>query len=494
MFDTLIKNVRIIDGGGGKIRTGDLAILAGRISKIAYQDEGSTHHDWKGREVIQGDGFVLSPGFIDVHTHDDTNVIRSPDMLAKISQGITTVIVGNCGISAAPVTLKGPAPAPMSLLGPDDVFVYPRFSQYRAAVEAAKPSVNVAALVGHTALRGNHMDTLDRLAKSDEIEKMRDQLREALDEGALGLSTGLAYANAYEATTDEIVALAELLAEAGGIYTTHMRTEFAAIIDAMDEAFTVGNRAGVPVVISHLKCAGVENWGRSEEVLRHLEQAGKTRLRGCDCYPYTASSSLLDLKQVNPTLRIDITWSTPHPEAAGKTLSDIASSWGLSLTAAAEKLLPAGAIYHNMSEADVDRIISHPATCIGSDGLPNDPLPHPRLWGAFPRVLSYYCREKKVFTLPQAIHKMTGRSAARYGLDERGLVKEGYWADLVLFNPDTIKDAATFLHPVRTAEGIRAVWVNGQLSYSEGAVQGSGAGRFLCRGTIRAEGFPFGTR
>jgi N-acyl-D-amino-acid deacylase len=424
---------------------------------------------------------VLAPGFIDVHTHDDTTVIRNPQMMAKLSQGVTSVIVGNCGISAAPVRLTGAPPDPMNLLGEADAFRYPTFAAYAAAVDAAQPAVNVAALVGHTALRNNHMDRLDRAATADEVRAMRAQLTEALDHGALGLSTGLAYSSARSAPAEEVLSLAEPLAAAGAIYASHMRTEADEILSAMQEAFSTGRNSGVPVVISHLKCAGIANWGRSEEVLHALDAARAEQPVQCDCYPYTASSSTLDLRQVDGRVRIIITWSTPHPEVAGQTLEQIASAWGTKQVEAAARLRPAGAIYHNMSEEDVRRILQHPATMIGSDGLPNDPRPHPRLWGTFPRVLGHYCRDQGIFSLAQAIHKMTGLPAQRFGLAGRGRISEGAHADLVLFDPETIRDTATFSDPICHAEGIAAVWVNGVLAYKDRDATGQRSGRFLPR-------------
>ncbi|WP_020202838.1 amidohydrolase family protein, partial [Cupriavidus sp. WS] len=321
----------------------------------------------------------------------------------------------------------------------------------------------------------------DRAATPAEIAAMRAQLEAALAHGALGLSTGLAYASAFSATTDEVLALSEPLARAGALYATHLRSEFAEILEAMDEAFRIGRHARVPVVISHLKCAGVANWGRSGEVLDALERAQRWQPVGCDCYPYTASSSTLDLKQVTSDFDIMVTWSGPHPGMGGRLLADIAAGWQTSLEDAARRLQPAGAVYHGMEDADVDRILSHPATVIGSDGLPNDPLPHPRLWGAFPRVLGHYARDRELFPLAVAVNKMTGLSAERFGLAQRGFVREGYWADLVLFDAATIRDAASFTDPMQPAEGIAAVWVNGALSWRQRAATGARAGRFLPR-------------
>jgi N-acyl-D-amino-acid deacylase len=311
---------------------------------------------------------------------------------------------------------------------------------------------------------------------------MRSQLQEALDGGALGLSSGLAYLSASSATTEEMLALAQPLGAAGGVYATHMRNEAETILDAMREAFEIARLSRVPVIVSHLKCAGIANWGRSGEVLRALESAQRTQAAGCDCYPYAAGSSTLDLRQVDERVKIAITWSTPHPEVAGQTLKQIAEGWNLSQVDAARKLQPAGAIYHSISEQDMRRILAHPATMIGSDGLPNDPKPHPRLWGTFPRVLGRYSRDEKLFPLQEAVHKMTGMPAQRFGLAGRGLIRKGYAADLVLFDPETILDTATFADPIRPANGIAAVWVNGVLSYTAKGATGDRAGRFLPRG------------
>jgi N-acyl-D-aspartate/D-glutamate deacylase len=473
--DTLIQNARVVDGSGAAPELADVAVRDGRICELGPR------LDYRAGSTLDAQGMALAPGFIDTHTHDDTTVIRDPQMLPKLSQGVTTVIVGNCGICAAPVTLKGDPPDPMNLLGNAEAFRYPTFAAYVKAIGEAQPAANVGALVGHTALRNNHMDRLDRTATNEEVDAMRAQLREALDGGALGLSSGLAYASANAASTDEVLALARALAVAGGIYVTHMRTETEAILDAMNEAFEIGRECKAPVIISHLKCAGIANWGRGEEVLRALDAARSMQDAGCDCYPYAAGSSTLDLLQVDPRVEITITWSTPHPEVGGMSLKSIAEAWGVSQLEAARRLQPAGAIYHSLSEADMRRILAHPATMIGSDGLPNDPRPHPRLWGTFPRVLGRYSREEKLISLPDAIHKMTGMPAQRFGLAERGLIREGYYADLVLFDPETIVDTATFADPVQPARGIAGVWVNGVRSYGAEGATGSRAGRFLAR-------------
>ncbi len=474
-FDLIIRNAQVIDGSGEPSMRADIAIQAGKIAALGSLENAES------LAVLDAKGLILAPGFIDVHTHDDLQVIRAPEMLPKISQGITTVIVGNCGISASPVSLKSELPDPMNLLGTTDDFQYADFASYKAAVNKTQPAVNVAALIGHTALRNNHMDRLDRAANADEIAQMRVQLRESLQEGALGLSSGLAYASAFSATTDEVKNLAQVLNEFGAVYTTHLRTEFNEILAALDEAFDIGEKAKAPVIVSHLKCAGAGNWGRSGEVLQKIESAASKHPVGCDCYPYSASSSTLDLQQVTSDFDIVITWSEPHPEQGGKKLAEIASEWNMSLLDAAKKLQPAGAVYHGMSEQDVQKILAHPLTMVGSDGLPVDPLPHPRLWGAFPRVLGHYSRDLQLFSLPEAVRKMTRMSADRFGLEDRGRIAVGAAADLVLFDAAQVKDSATFSQPQQLAEGIHSVWVNGVLSYQNKKMTGERAGKFLER-------------
>ena len=275
--------------------------------------------------------------------------------------------------------------------------------------------------------------------------------------------------------------LAEPLFEAGAIYTTHMRTEGEAIVEAMHEAFQIGRHANSPVLISHIKCAGIDNWGRSVEVLDTLNRGREAQDISCDCYPYAASSTILDLRQIDPRIRIQITWSDPHPEVAGNDLQWIAQNWGVSLLEAAARLRPAGAIYHGMSETDVSAFLAHPATMVGSDGLPRDPRPHPRLWGTFPRVLGRYCRDERLFPIETAVYKMSGLPAERFRLKDRGLIQSGCVADLCLFDFETVTDAATFEAPEQKSIGIEAVWVGGRLAYECGEVTGERSGRFVGR-------------
>jgi N-acyl-D-aspartate/D-glutamate deacylase len=475
IFDLLIINGEVFDGSGKASAKQDIAIRGDKIVKLGNLKS------YDAIEIIDAQGLIVAPGFIDVHTHDDLEVLRNPLMLNKISQGVTSVVIGNCGISASPYYCENAPVDPINLLGAQDEFVFPQLNDFIQKFNTVRPHINVAALVGHTSLRAQVMKSLDKSADESEVKQMTSLLNVALSQGAKGLSTGLAYHNAKAAPTSEVQALVETLAAYNAIYSTHLRTEFDGIIDALDEAFTVGKQGNVPVVISHLKCAGKNNWGRANEVIDHITHARKVQKISCDCYPYNASSSTLDLEQVTEDFDIFITWSDPHPEQSAQSLATIAKQWQVSLMEAAKRLQPAGAVYHGMLEDDVRKIMQAPYSMIGSDGLPCDPHPHPRLWGSFPRVLGYYCRDQHVLALSQAIHKMTGLSATEFTLKRRGFIRTGYFADVVIFDAHTIQDMANFTEPFAVSKGIKKVWVNGQLTYEEGLeYEGvEGAGRFL---------------
>ncbi|MGM0855919.1 MAG: N-acyl-D-amino-acid deacylase family protein [Pseudomonadota bacterium] len=475
VYDLIIRNANVLDGSCDPHFRADVAVQGERICAIGNLSSATAG------TIIDAQKCYLAPGFIDVHTHDDTNVIRTPEMLPKLTQGVTTVVVGNCGISASPVTLANGVPDPMNLLGDVDDFQYPSFADYASAVDAAMPSINVAALVGHTSLRSQVMDSFARPASDDEIASMEALLRQALDEGALGLSSGLAYRNAIHAPTSEMAPLVSAVGKSGGVYTTHLRDEFAGLLDAMDEAFTTARKGQVPLVISHLKCAGAGNWGGAGKALDKLEAAAQHQNTHCDCYPYTAGSSTLDLGQVTDEIEITITWSQPHPDQARRPLKDIAAEWRVSLLEAAKQLQPAGAVYHNMSEADMQQVLAHPLSMVGSDGLPNDPHPHPRLWGAFPRVLAHYSRDLNLMPLTEAVRKMTSLSAANFGLTDRGVVRIGAYADLTLFDLSTLEDTANYETPIAAAKGIKMVVVNGKIAYQNGAISERRSGRMLRR-------------
>ncbi len=474
--DLVIRNASIVDGSGAPAFAGEVAIKGERILRVGRAGELA---ELEAAETMEAGGCVLAPGFIDVHTHDDSVLLSRGDMAPKVTQGVTTVVTGNCGISLAPLALDAAPPPPLDLLGDRRMYRFARFADYAAALEADPPAVNAALMVGHSTLRLGAMAELDRPATPREIDAMRARLGEALEAGAIGFSTGLFYSTAAAATVDEVVAVLEPLAGTGALYATHMRDEGDHVEDSLEETFETAARAGVPVVISHHKCTGRQNHGRSAATLRRIEAARRRQDVGLDVYPYTAGSTVLLPAMLRGAERIIVTWSEPHPGCSGRELAAIAAEWGCGLEDAARRLAPAGAIYFMMDEADVRRILAYPHTMVGSDGLPLDAHPHPRLWGAFARVLGHYVREVGLLGLEDAVHRMTGLSAARFGLEGRGVIRAGACADLVLFDPATIIDRATFDTPSQPAAGIAAVLVNGQRVLSDGRQTGARPGRLL---------------
>jgi N-acyl-D-amino-acid deacylase len=470
----LLRGGTVIDGTGAPRYDADVRVHDGRIVEIG------ANLAVRGETAIDVADRVVAPGFIDVHTHDDQIVLEAPEMLNKISQGVTTVVVGNCGISLAPLVHADPPP-PLNLLGGPGKHVFPTMRAYAAAVDAARPAVNVAALVGHSALRVATMDDPYRKATPAEQARMVELAREAMDAGATGMSTGAFYAPGAAADVAEVVLVARVVAEAGGVYSTHIRDESVRVIESLDEAFTAADQAGVPVVISHHKCSGPANWGRSVETLAHIAKAREKQRIGLDAYPYIAGSTILRDDAVDGVIDIMIAWSTPHPETTGRMLADIAREWGCTQVEACRRLQPGGAIYFQMREDDVQRVLRFEATMIGSDGLPHDKHPHPRLWGTFPRVLGHYSRDLGLFPLEVAVHKMTGLSAQQFKLAGRGEIAVGKVADLVVFDPARVIDRATFDAPMQVSDGIDVVVVGGTVSYRDRQSTGQRAGRFLRR-------------
>jgi N-acyl-D-amino-acid deacylase len=468
---TLLRGGLVVDGSGGPSWSGDVLLVGSHIAALGAElssrlaDHLPTLMQPSQVTVVDCSGLVVAPGFIDVHTHDDATVLHDPDCLPKLSQGITTVVTGNCGISLAPCAVPK-AQAPLSLLGADS-FKFASMAQYQAAVQAAAPAVNVVALVGHTTLRFAVMPDLSQPANEAQCLRMAQLLDDCMAAGAHGLSSGLFYEEAFAAPAAEVTQLARVVARHGGVYATHLRSEMQHIIEAMHEAGDTAFVAGVPLVISHHKCAGPAQWGRSIETLALVDTLALRQPIAVDVYPYVAGSTVLRRDLVDGVIDVLLTWSEPHPECTGRLLSDIAAEWGVDQGTACTRLQPGGACYFQMHEDDVARVIAHPRSMIGSDGLPHDRHPHPRLWGAFPRVFARYWRDRPLLTLEQTVHKMTGLSARNLRIADRGELRFGAMADVVVFDPARITDAATFEHPTRVSEGIVAVYVNGQRAYAE---------------------------
>lgn len=475
-FDLLIRNASIIDGTGAPRCPGDIGITGDRIAAIGDLSKATA------RQTINLAGRVAAPGFIDAHTHDDRALLSAPDMTPKVSQGITTVITGNCGISLAPMPRPVPQPVtpPLNLLdGDGQWFRFPDFASYVAALQNQPAATNCALLVGHTTLRVATMSQLDRAADEDETTRMRELVDQALKAGAIGVSTGLFYDTAVSATTEEVIEVCRPLGAHGGIYCTHMRDEADRIIDSLEETFRIGRETDAPVIISHHKLVGQANYGRSGETLELIEKRMGEQRVCLDCYPYTAGSTILSADRAATATRVLVSWSQSLPQFAGRDLADIARELEVSEDEAIDRLNPAGAIYFRMDESDVQRILRFGPTMIGSDGLPHDTAPHPRLWGAFPRVLGHYSRFLGLFPMEVAVHKMTGLTAQNFGLYDRGVLREGAFADLTLFDPETVGEAATYERPMVAAHGIDTVIVNGEVVWQNGQGTGARPGRVL---------------
>ncbi|WP_068117336.1 N-acyl-D-amino-acid deacylase family protein [Tropicimonas marinistellae] len=459
--DMLIRDALVFDGSGEDPVRADVAVAGDRIVQVGPDLSLSR------REAIDASGYALAPGFIDVHTHDDAAAMARDTILPKLSQGVTTVVTGNCGISLGPTPLRRrevPVP-PLDLIATAEEYRYESFGDFLDALRLAGPAVNVAPLVGHTVLRARAVDDLTGPASADEIAAMRDDLDAALRQGAIGLSTGLAYPPAKATATDELLALVTDVANAGRLWTTHMRDERTGVVSAVAETIDIARRSGARTLISHHKCCGEAAFGLSRTTLAMIDAARQEIRLDVDVYPYTASSTVLIDSFARDSRTVTVSWSDPHPEMTGRDLKDVAADWGVDPSTALERLTPGGAIYHQMDDDDLERILAWPPSLVGSDGLPRDRRPHPRLWGAFPRVLGRYVRDRSLLTLSSAVAKMTGQTAAVLGLSDRGKIKVGAAADLVLFDPARIRDAANYDTPTAPAEGILRVYVNGRIAF-----------------------------
>ncbi len=481
-FELLIEGGTVIDGTRAPRFEADIGVVDGRIAAIA---EPGTLRGRTARQRIAAHGKVVAPGFIDAHTHDDLALLRTPGMDFKVSQGVTTVVTGNCGISPAPLEADTPTPPPITLAVSDaegrGSGRFSTFGAYLDAMRHAPAAVNVAPLLGHTTLRARCMADLQRVATPGEVAAMRVHVREALHSGAIGVSTGTYYPPAAAATTEELIEVCRPLTGSGGVFATHMRDEHDGVMQSLDETFRIGRELDVRVIISHHKVTGAHNWGRSNETLARIGAAMQCQCVALDCYPYTAGSTMLHNDPARLLGRVLIAHSEPHPEMAGRELDGIVSEWGCEKMEAVRRLQPASAIYFAMDEADVQRILAFERTMVGSDGIPLGPRPHPRLWGTFPRVLGHYSRRLNLFPLETAVWKMTGLTAENFGIEGRGRITEGAHADITIFDAETVIDTATYEDPQSAAAGIESVLVNGVPVWHQGRGTAARPGQVLTR-------------
>ena len=501
-YDLLIENGRIIDGAGNPWFRADVGVVDDRIEAVGKL--GGAEADRR----IDAGNLVVAPGFIDIHSHSDYTVLIDRRVESKVRQGVTTEVVGNCGSSAAPMNAEVKAYREkyvQAQLGDDFDFNWETMEDYLNLIDAGGASFNVVPLVGQGTVRQNVMGYDDRPPTEMEMEAMKRLVADAMEDGSWGMSTGLIYTPGCYADKDEIVDLAKVVAEYGGIYFSHIRGEGETLFEAVDEAMDIGEQAGVPVEIAHFKASSREHWGKTKESLRRVEEG---RRRGVDVtfdqYPYIAGSTglsariphwahvggaekLLERLKDPETRRkiaedpavatrdwdaVMVVFAKNHPQYEGKKITDIAKLEGKEPADTVFDLLLAeeaqvSIVSFLMCEEDVQRVMRSPNMMVGSDGTAVAPhgilgrgKPHPRYYGTFPRVLGHYVKEG-VLTLQEAVRKMTSMPAQRLGLRDRGLLREGFRADIVLFDPDKVKDEATFTDPHRFASGIPYVIVNG---------------------------------
>ncbi len=488
-MDIAIVNGTVIDGTGAPRVRADVGITDDRIATVGTLDGTA------GR-TIDATGRIVAPGFIDVHAHSDFVLLREPFNPEKVMQGVTTNIIGNCALSPAPVndTVRMFFEHLLQHVFGTIKVTWDSFDSFLRVYEDQGIGPNVKSLAGLGTVRMHAMGMENRPPTDRELGQMRRHVADAMEAGAVGVSTGLVYPPGSFAQTEEIIHLAKVAAEYGGLYATHMRNEEAGLLEAVDEALRIGEEADLPVQISHHKASGEQNWGLVHESLARLDAA---RARGVDAssdvYPYTAFSTILgpfidrfeQSIEANAETKILIVGTRFDKSLEGRYIQDIAQERGQSSLECARDInnTEEGAVTivgFAMSEDDIETVMRHPQTMIGSDGMETDVgTPHPRAYGTFPRVLGRYARERGVLSLEAAVHKMTAQSAAQFRLTDRGTVTPGAFADLVVFDPEAIIDTATYEAPRQHPRGIDCVLINGRVAVAGGEAQDVRPGRVL---------------
>lgn len=443
----------------------------------------------RSRDEINADGLVAAPGFIDAHTHDDMELHANPDNESKLLQGVTTVICGSCGFSAFPHSPGQRSPDFLAVDGG-----WRTYSEYQETLTAHGIGTNVGAFVGHNTVQRLLLGNDSAEPGGQALGAVCDDIRRAMDDGALGVSTGLIYRPGRFVSTAALTKIVAAVSDYGGIHSTHLRNEADGLSDAIAEVASISRETGAALQISHLKVIGENNWGSLGTALDQIDNLRRDGMDiGFDVYPYAAGSGPLvtyfppDAIDVTRAGLVQIIRCHDYPHYEGKRLPDIASEQGVSLREVTRCLVTAPCasetlcVIFEIDEHDMIQALLHPSAMIGSDGIPQQTgVPHPRLQGTFPRVLGHYCRDKAAISQAAAIQKMTSVPAARYGLSDRGLLRSGYAADIVVFDPTTIADRGTYTSRA-TPTGVHHVIVNGQRAISDARLTGVRAGQVLTR-------------
>ncbi|MXZ76664.1 MAG: D-aminoacylase [Acidimicrobiia bacterium] len=481
VYELAVRGALIEDGSGQQPVEADFAVDGGRIAAIGTVGAA--------RAEINADGLVAAPGFVDAHTHDDMELHSHPDNAPKLRQGVTTVICGSCGFSAFPHVPGQRSPDFLSVDG-----CWRTYREYQQVVAGHGIGTNFAAFVGHNTVQSLLLGIDSTEPSAQTLSLVRDDIRRAMDDGALGVSTGLIYRPGRHTSTAALTLIVGAVADYGGLHSTHMRDESDGLLEAIAEVASISQETGVALQISHLKVIGEQNWGSLGTALDQIDRFRAEGIDiGFDVYPYTAGSGPLatyfppDDIDVARARLVQIIRCVEYPHFEGRRLPDIAREEGTSLRDLTRRLVTApnaGETLCNIFEIHEDDMLealSHPAAMVGSDGIPQQAgVPHPRLQGTFPRVLGYYTRDMAVLSQSAAIKKMTSVPAARYGLRDRGLLRPGFAADVVVFDPATIADCGTYTSRA-DPNGIRHVLVNGQQALLDGELTGVRAGQILRR-------------